>query len=100
MARSTSRVQAANVADRSPGARSQIAFATSYRTAEPPPAERLSAELRGRVARYAWNRDYHDVLTRELREITSRLDAEAGSTNRTYVDTGPMLERDVAARAG
>jgi epoxyqueuosine reductase len=83
-----------------PGARSQIAFATSYRTSEPPPDAHLAADLRGRVARYAWNRDYHDVLTRELREITARLDAEAGSFNRTYVDTGPVLERDVAARAG
>ena len=82
-----------------PGARSQIAFATTYRTEIPPP--NLAAELRGRVARYAWNRDYHDVLTREVREIVARVDTEAGTSgNRSYVDTGPVLERDVAARAG
>ncbi|HVO31834.1 MAG TPA: tRNA epoxyqueuosine(34) reductase QueG, partial [bacterium] len=84
-----------------PGARSQIAFSTSYRGEEPLPDDVVAGELRGRVARYAWNRDYHDVLTRELREISARLDAEAGvEGNRTWVDTGPVLERDVAARAG
>lgn len=84
-----------------PGARSVVAFATSYRTEEPPPDERLRDELRGRIARYAWNRDYHDVLTPELRAILDRVDAEAGvDGNRTYVDTGPVLERDAAARAG
>src|SRR5437870_11912305 len=45
------------------GARSVLAFATSYRGDKPPAADRLRAELRGRIARYAWSRDYHDVLT-------------------------------------
>lgn len=84
-----------------PGARSVIAFATSYRGAEPPKEDRLRAELRGRVARYAWSTDYHDVLTEEVRAIVSAVEKEAGvEGNRTYVDTGPVLERDVAVRAG
>ena len=84
-----------------PGARSAIAFATSYRSGEAPPADRLRAELRGKVARYAWSRDYHDVLTEELRGIVAAVDKEAGTDgNKTYVDTGPVLERDVAVRAG
>lgn len=86
-----------------PGAKSVIAFATSYRTGEAPPADRLRAELRGKVARYAWSRDYHDVLTEEVRGIVTAVEKEAGleaGGNRTYVDTGPVLERDVAVRAG
>lgn len=85
-----------------PGARSLLAFATPYRTHAPPPDADVAAALRGRVARYAWNRDYHDVLTAEVRDIVARVDAEAGAStaNRTYVDTGPVLERDVAVRAG
>lgn len=84
-----------------PGARSLVAFATPYRTEEPPPTDRLRAELRGKVARYAWSRDYHDVLTAEVRAIMETVEREAGTGgNRTYVDTGPVLERDVAVRAG
>ena len=84
-----------------PEARSLVAFATPYRTSEPPPAARIAAELRGKIARYAWSRDYHDVLTAELRGIVDAVEKEAGvAGNRTYVDTGPVLERDVAARAG
>lgn len=86
-----------------PGAKSVIAFATSYRAGEAPPAERLRAELRGKIARYAWSRDYHDVLTEEVRGIVTAVEKEAGleeGGNRTYVDTGPVLERDVAVRAG
>lgn len=87
-----------------PGARSLIAFATPYRTDAPPPDADIAKALRGRVARYAWNRDYHDVLTAEVREIVARVGAEAGGAatveDRTYVDTGPVLERDVAVRAG
>src|SRR5688500_6615636 len=40
-----------------PGAKSVVAFATSYRGEAPPPDSLLRAELRGRVARYAWGRD-------------------------------------------
>lgn len=84
-----------------PEAKSVIAFATSYRAGEPPTAERIRAELRGKVARYAWSRDYHDVLTEEVRAIAAAVEKEAGvEGNRTYVDTGPVLERDVAVRAG
>ncbi len=79
-----------------PGAKSVVAFAASYRGDAPPPESVLRAELRGRVARYAWGRDYHDVLTPELRRIM----AEVDPANRTYVDTGPVLERDTAVRAG
>lgn len=51
------------------------------------------------VARYAWGRDYHDVMGPRLEQIAACLE-EAGARCRAYVDTGPVLERDLAAAAG
>ena len=53
----------------------------------------------GRIARYAWGDDYHDVILEKLR-IIDRWLAERGGVQRCYVDTGPVLERDFAALAG
>lgn len=77
-----------------PGARSVIVLATNYFQGEPPPAV-----LEGRIARYAWNNDYHDLIEKRLRDMDAFL-AKQGGTQRCYVDTGPMLERDFAAEAG
>jgi len=52
------------------------------------------------VARYAWGRDYHDVITPRLERLATHLRDAAGARCRAYVDTGPVLERDMAARAG
>jgi epoxyqueuosine reductase len=58
----------------------------------------------GKIARYAWGRDYHKVMDAKLREVEKCLRAalgeEAGVVARSYVDTGPILEREFAARAG
>lgn len=58
--------------------------------------------LCGVVARYAQHPDYHDLLKEPLRALTEFLDSEARVTQRSlwYVDTGPILERDLAQRAG
>jgi epoxyqueuosine reductase len=53
----------------------------------------------GRIARYAWGDDYHDVIERKLRTLDEWLTARGGR-QRCYVDTGPMLERDFGALAG
>ena len=53
----------------------------------------------GRIARYAWGDDYHDVIERKLKELNEFLET-AGGRQRYYVDTGPVLERDFAAAAG
>jgi epoxyqueuosine reductase len=53
----------------------------------------------GRIARYAWGDDYHDVIEKKLRVLDAWL-AERGGRQRCYVDTGPVLERDFAALAG
>jgi epoxyqueuosine reductase len=75
-----------------PGVQTVIALATAYHQPEEihPP---------GRVASYARNLDYHDILEPRLRLLETHL-AALGGTQRSYVDTGPILERDFAARAG
>ncbi len=56
----------------------------------------------GVVARYARGRDYHRVVKRKLRQLHRWLEEETGRSvdARAYVDTGPILERELAARAG
>jgi epoxyqueuosine reductase len=52
------------------------------------------------VARYAWGRDYHDIIAPRLERLAAYLRDACGARCRAYVDTGPVLERDMAARAG
>jgi epoxyqueuosine reductase len=53
----------------------------------------------GRIARYAWGDDYHDVIQAKL-DVIDRFLREAGGSQKCYVDTGPVLERDYAAASG
>jgi len=77
-----------------PGARSIVACALTY-------FQGPSAGGPAGVARYAWGEDYHAVMETRLRALADTIARLApGSTARTYVDTGPLLERDLAARAG
>jgi epoxyqueuosine reductase len=55
---------------------------------------------RGRIARYAWGRDYHRVFEPKLRRIAKRIRSELGAPARGTVDYGPLLERPWAAVAG
>ncbi len=58
-------------------------------------------DLWPRVARYARGRDYHDVMDEGLRTLESRLqECVPGIRTWRYVDTGPLLERELASRAG
>jgi epoxyqueuosine reductase len=56
----------------------------------------------GRIARYAGGDDYHDVMRERLRAVGDALEPLAGRAVRwrAYVDTGPLLERVLAAQAG
>jgi epoxyqueuosine reductase len=75
-----------------PGTTHAIVVALDYGGREPS----------GPVARYARGDDYHDVMDGRLRELHRRLERETGETilGKPYVDTGPLLERDLARRAG
>ena len=81
-----------------PGIQSIIVVAAAHEAGPPSPRERGT----GVVARYARGTDYHDVLGPRLAELTAWLDREARPASRSlwYVDTGPILERDLAQRAG
>src|SRR5207249_9102812 len=59
-------------------------------------------EPRGQIGRYARGEDYHDVIGAKLAALLAFVRAEAGAeiAGRAYVDAGPLLERDLAARAG
>ena len=63
------------------------------------PISELRSPIHGRIARYAWGDDYHDVIEKKLRALDEWLTARGGR-QRCYVDTGPVLERDFAALAG
>jgi epoxyqueuosine reductase len=91
-----------------PGAQSIVVLALNYfqGDAANAPAESFgaasraaAAEKRGRIARYAWGDDYHDVIAAKLNRIDEFL-ASFGGQQKCYVDTGPVLERDHAAHAG
>ena len=58
--------------------------------------------LSGRVAAYAWGRDYHLVLPERLEALSTFIEQLVGSPvpQRWYTDTGPIMERDLAQRAG
>ncbi len=85
-----------------PGARSLVVVGVSYRTAEPGSDALGASEPRGRVARYAWGWDYHDAMRRRLRQLAAFLAsrAETDVRSRVFVDSGPLVERDAAVRAG
>ncbi len=78
-------------------ARSVLVVAASYAGAPHPPLP----PLHGRVARYAWGEDYHRWLLKRLKRLVRRLQEAVGDFPcRCYVDTGPILERAWAVRAG
>ncbi len=78
-----------------PGARSVVVVAMGYWQGKSEDGEQRT----GRIARYAWGEDYHEVMLGKLRELEGFL-ARAGGAQKIYVDTGPVLERDFAAEAG
>jgi epoxyqueuosine reductase len=81
-----------------PGVRSMVTVALNY--FRPAPESRADRDgARGRIARYAWGDDYHDLMDAKLRDLAAAL-AEMGGRQRLYVDTGPVLERDWASAAG
>lgn len=84
------------------GGRSVLCVALRYHPleGEEEPAA-VEDDLWPRVARYARGRDYHNLMGKRLRKLARRVrERFPGSDTRWYVDTGPVLERELAARAG
>ena len=78
-----------------PGARSIVALALNYFQGN----KAQNGVATGKIARYAWGDDYHDVIAAKLDKIDQFL-RSFGGRQKCYVDTGPVLERDHGARSG
>jgi Uncharacterized Fe-S protein len=91
-----------------PGAKSIVCVAISYHDSKPSSPDRLQSNESGSpfrhgiIARYARYPDYHDLLADRLKQLTEFINRCGTSETRSlwYVDTGPLLERDLAQRAG
>ena len=80
-----------------PGCRSIISVGMTYLT------EHRANEQSGygRIARYAWGKDYHKMLSNKLKQLEARISTLAPEAHtRSYVDTGPLMEKAWAERAG
>jgi len=86
--------------------RSVIVCALNYNTAHPysvdVAAHPRSGQPRGWISRYAWGRDYHEVLWEKLNTLDAALCEKftAPFHSRVYADTGPVAERVFAKHAG
>jgi epoxyqueuosine reductase len=79
-----------------PGAVSVICLGMNYFV----PLEKIEGD-RGRVARYALGRDYHEVISAKLHALADWLrEIQPEAQTRCSVDTGPVMEKELAARAG
>jgi epoxyqueuosine reductase len=84
-----------------PNARSIVGVGLNYYPG-PLPAEIKNDPARGVISCYAWGADYHELMAPRLEELAAFISREAGGgvQQRTYVDTGPILERAYASAAG
>jgi epoxyqueuosine reductase len=88
------------------GARSVIVCAMNYNTAHPYSNEAAAAEgsggARGWISRYAWGRDYHELMWERLNTLAEALNERfpMPHRNKAYADTGPVAERVFAKYAG
>lgn len=101
LARPDAVARRADLARTLPGVDTVIAVAVNYFTRRLPPDLRDDA-ARGIFASYAWGDDYHRLLTSRLEQLAAFIQAQTtrAVAHRAYVDTGPLLEREIAARAG
>lgn len=82
-----------------PGVRSIISLGISY-LQDPPLLEEIT-NPRGKIARYAWGKDYHEVLKAKMQELFEKIKEATGSEeSRLLVDTARIVDRAVAQRAG
>ena len=82
-----------------PEARSVVVVGLNYGPAHDP-LRLLAARTRGIVSAYAQGRDYHDVLKGRLRRLARFVVDTFGAEVKLFVDTAPVMEKPLAARAG
>lgn len=80
-----------------PDAKSVISVALNYYT----PHEYESDPNKGKISRYAWGDDYHDVMKEKLRQLLDWIRREVpGAGGKVCVDTAPIMDKAWAVRAG
>ncbi len=80
-----------------PGVQSVVVVAQNYYT----PHEHEEQDGVGKISRYAWGDDYHEVIPPKLERLSEVLRSHVPEVaNRYYTDTGPVLEKQWAVRAG
>lgn len=80
-----------------PDARSVIVVALNYYT----PNEHAHAPEKGKISRYAWGDDYHDVVKEKLRQLLAWICAEVPEAEgKACVDTAPIMDKAWAVKAG
>src|SRR5437868_12463071 len=95
----------ASATNAAPWVRSIVVCALNY-SADKPYSVEASDPKRGWISRYAWGtKDYHDALLPRLRQVEAAIQQSAADRGlpvetRSYVDTGPILERVYARHAG
>ncbi|MGH6735500.1 MAG: tRNA epoxyqueuosine(34) reductase QueG [Methyloceanibacter sp.] len=82
-----------------PDARSVVVLGLNYGRGGDPLAI-LDEKSRGAISIYAQGADYHDVLKAKLKALAGRVQALAGGEVKVFVDTAPVMEKPLAARAG
>ncbi|MEC5344024.1 tRNA epoxyqueuosine(34) reductase QueG [Brenneria populi] len=84
-----------------PGTLRVISVRMNYLPAKAAFASTLKNPLQGYVSRYALGRDYHKLLRQRLKKLGDRIQEYCGELNfRPFVDSAPILERPLAAKAG
>ncbi len=79
------------------GARSVVSLATNYYT----PGEHATDPSTGKISRYAWGDDYHLVIPQRLEALVGGLrELDPGIEAKVYIDTGPVMDKAWAVRAG
>lgn len=84
-----------------PSARSIVALGILYNTDRPYSTEQRDPGAAA-ISRYAWGDDYHAIIGSKLKALSDWMRAQVGESfeSKAYVDTGPVLERQYAQRAG
>ncbi|MGB0804906.1 MAG: tRNA epoxyqueuosine(34) reductase QueG, partial [Candidatus Puniceispirillaceae bacterium] len=82
-----------------PEARSAIVLTMNYGP-DHDPMDNLAARDRGNVSVYARGRDYHDVIKGRLKQLAGQFAAKSGADVKVFVDTAPLMEKPLAAKAG
>ncbi|MCB2204424.1 tRNA epoxyqueuosine(34) reductase QueG [bacterium] len=79
------------------GAVSVISVAMNYYT----PLQHTTEKGKGKISRYAWGEDYHDLMDQRLADLEDWIRIEyPGTESRRYVDTGPVMDKAWAVRSG